>query len=63
MLTVIGVIVCIFVGNESLNISDNRKMVSLSRTFTLTLKIQVNKTSQIVRKVAAVLLTYKQICL
>ena len=54
---------CIFVGNESLNISDNRKMVSLSRTFTLTLKIQVNKTSQIVRKVAAVLLTCKQICL
>ena len=63
MLTVIGVIVCIFVGNESLNISDNRKMVSLSRAFTLTLKIQVNKTSQIVRKVAAVLLTCKQICL
>ena len=43
-------------------ISDNRKMVSFSRTFTFTITIQVNKTDQFVRKVAAVLLTFKQIC-
>ena len=35
MLTVSGVMY-IFVGSEPLNISDNRKMVSLSRAFTFT---------------------------
>ena len=39
MLTVSGVMY-IFFGNESLNISDNSKMVSLSRTVTFTFKIQ-----------------------
>ena len=47
------------VDNESLNISDNRKTVSFSLTFPL--KIQVNRTNQIIRTVAAVLSTSKQI--
>ena len=47
------------VDNESLNISDNRKTVSLSLTFLL--KIQINRTNQIFRTVAAVLSTSKQI--
>ena len=54
MLTMSGVM-SNFVGN-----SDNRKMVSLSRAFTFTLKIQVNRTNQIIRTVAAVLPTCKQ---
>ena len=45
-----------FIGN-----SDDRKMVSLSRAFTR-FKIRVNRTNQIVRIVAAVLPTCKQIC-
>ena len=43
-------------------ISDNRKMVLFSHTFTFTITIQVNKTDQFVRKVAAALPTCKQIC-
>ena len=55
MLTTSGVL-CNFVGN-----SDDRKIVSLSRAFTFTLKIQVNRTNQIVRTVVAVLSICKQI--
>ena len=33
----------------AVDISDNRKMVSFSRTFTFKLNIQVNRTNQIVR--------------
>ena len=35
-----------FDDNESLKISDKRKMVSLSRTFRFTFKIQENRTTQ-----------------
>ena len=45
MLTVSGVRFN-FDDNESLKISDKRKMVSLSRTFRFTLKIQENRTTQ-----------------
>ena len=45
MLTVSGVRFN-FDDNESLNISDKRKMVSLSRTFRFTFKIQENRTTQ-----------------
>ena len=54
MLTVSRVMF-IFVGNESFNIWDNRKMVLLSHTFTFILKIQV-------WTVAAVMPTCKPIC-
>ena len=45
MLTVSGVRFN-FDDNESLKISDKRKMVSLSRTFRFTFKIQENSTTQ-----------------
>ena len=45
MLTVSGVRFN-FDDNESLKISDKRKMVSLSRTFRFTFKIQENRTTQ-----------------
>lgn len=53
---------CFFVGNESLNISDNTKTVLPGHTFIFTLKIQVNRTNQIVQTVVVVLPTCKQIC-
>ena len=56
MLTMSGVL-SNFVGN-----SDDKKVISLGLAFTFTLKIQVNRTNQIVRTVAAVLPTCEQIC-
>lgn len=47
-----------FVGNESLNISDKRKMVSPSHSFTFTLKIQVKRTNQIINNSSSLAYTW-----